>query len=136
MATQRSRKPKIPASIQGKPALTTCTGNITGINPVVTSKGKFPKALESRFVQDTVKGTLELQGTSQRQARTVQSQKTRVWKTWQIIPTLPFTFQFNGNLKTEDFKYIDQALQLHKLWKHLFQWRMDKKNHEQSGNTC
>ncbi|MBW0539200.1 hypothetical protein O181_078915, partial [Austropuccinia psidii MF-1] len=45
IATQRSRKPRNSASIQGKPTLTTCTGKITIINPVVTSKGKLPKDL-------------------------------------------------------------------------------------------
>ncbi|MBW0527721.1 hypothetical protein O181_067436 [Austropuccinia psidii MF-1] len=30
--------------MQGKPTLTTCTGKITIINPVVTSKGKLPKS--------------------------------------------------------------------------------------------
>ncbi|MBW0477113.1 hypothetical protein O181_016828 [Austropuccinia psidii MF-1] len=38
-----------------------------------------------------------------------------------IIPTLPFTFQFKRNLKPEDWKDIDQALQLHQLFKDLFQ---------------
>ncbi|MBW0592620.1 hypothetical protein O181_132335, partial [Austropuccinia psidii MF-1] len=38
IATQRSRKPQNSASIQGNPALTSCTGKITIINPVVTSK--------------------------------------------------------------------------------------------------
>ncbi|MBW0541798.1 hypothetical protein O181_081513, partial [Austropuccinia psidii MF-1] len=55
IATQRNRKPQNLASIQGKPTLTTCTGKITVINPVVTSKGKFPKAADNKFVQGTVK---------------------------------------------------------------------------------
>ncbi|MBW0564538.1 hypothetical protein O181_104253, partial [Austropuccinia psidii MF-1] len=38
IATQRSRKPQTSASIQGKPTLTTCTGKITIVNPVVTPK--------------------------------------------------------------------------------------------------
>ncbi|MBW0491438.1 hypothetical protein O181_031153 [Austropuccinia psidii MF-1] len=45
----------------------------------------------------------------------------------EIIPTLPFTFQFNRNLKPEDWKNMDQVLQLHQLLKDLFQWSMDTK---------
>ncbi|MBW0558261.1 hypothetical protein O181_097976 [Austropuccinia psidii MF-1] len=56
IATQRNRRPQNFASIQGKPTLTAFTGKITIINPVVTSKGKFTKALDSRFVQGTLKG--------------------------------------------------------------------------------
>ncbi|MBW0533477.1 hypothetical protein O181_073192 [Austropuccinia psidii MF-1] len=82
------------------------------MNPVVTSKGKFPKAVDNKFVQGTVKGTLESQGTSQRTENAcpepedleentldtvVDGKKLR-----EIIPTLPFTFQFNRNLKPED----------------------------------
>ncbi|MBW0566642.1 hypothetical protein O181_106357 [Austropuccinia psidii MF-1] len=48
IATQRPRKPWNSASIQGEPILITCTGRITVINPVVASKGKFPKAVEHR----------------------------------------------------------------------------------------
>ncbi|MBW0552853.1 hypothetical protein O181_092568 [Austropuccinia psidii MF-1] len=44
----------------------------------------------------------------------------------EIIYTLPFTFQFNRNLKPEDWKDIHQVLQLHQLLKNLFQWSMDK----------
>ncbi|MBW0557937.1 hypothetical protein O181_097652 [Austropuccinia psidii MF-1] len=43
------------------------------------------------------------------------------------IPTPPFTFKFNRNLKPEDWKDMNQALQLHQLLKDLFQWRMDNK---------
>ncbi|MBW0474541.1 hypothetical protein O181_014256 [Austropuccinia psidii MF-1] len=57
IATQRNRNPQNSALIQGKPTLTTCTGNITVINPVVTSKGKFPKSADNKFVQGTRKGT-------------------------------------------------------------------------------
>ncbi|MBW0575389.1 hypothetical protein O181_115104 [Austropuccinia psidii MF-1] len=56
IATQRNRKPQTSASTQGKPILTTCTGKITIINPVVSSKGKFPKAVDSKLVQGKVKG--------------------------------------------------------------------------------
>ncbi|MBW0482855.1 hypothetical protein O181_022570 [Austropuccinia psidii MF-1] len=56
IATQRNRKPQNSASIQGKPTLTTCTGNITIINPVLTSKGQLPKLADNKFVQGTVKG--------------------------------------------------------------------------------
>ncbi|MBW0470154.1 hypothetical protein O181_009869 [Austropuccinia psidii MF-1] len=45
----------------------------------------------------------------------------------EIIPTLPFTFQFNRNLKPEEWKDMDQAHQLHQLLKDLFKWRMDNK---------
>ncbi|MBW0558009.1 hypothetical protein O181_097724 [Austropuccinia psidii MF-1] len=55
IATQRNRKPQNSASIQGKPTLTTFTGKITIINPVVTAKRKLPKSADNRFVQGTVK---------------------------------------------------------------------------------
>ncbi|MBW0509883.1 hypothetical protein O181_049598 [Austropuccinia psidii MF-1] len=45
----------------------------------------------------------------------------------EIIPTLPFTFQFIRNLKLDDWKDMDQVLQLHKLLKDLFHWRMYRK---------
>ncbi|MBW0573042.1 hypothetical protein O181_112757 [Austropuccinia psidii MF-1] len=45
----------------------------------------------------------------------------------EIISTLPFTLQFNRNLKPEDWKDMDQALQLHQLLKDLFQWSMENK---------
>ncbi|MBW0519179.1 hypothetical protein O181_058894 [Austropuccinia psidii MF-1] len=45
----------------------------------------------------------------------------------EIIPTLPLTFQFNRNLKTGDWKDMDQVLQLHQLLKDLFKWSMDNK---------
>ncbi|MBW0479657.1 hypothetical protein O181_019372 [Austropuccinia psidii MF-1] len=45
----------------------------------------------------------------------------------EIIPTLPFTFHFHRDLKPEDWKHMDQVLQLHQLPKDLFQWRMDNK---------
>ncbi|MBW0538744.1 hypothetical protein O181_078459, partial [Austropuccinia psidii MF-1] len=66
IATQRNRKPQNSASIKGKPTLTTCTGKITIVNPVVSSKGKLPKAPENKFVQGTVKETLASKGASQR----------------------------------------------------------------------
>ncbi|MBW0474975.1 hypothetical protein O181_014690 [Austropuccinia psidii MF-1] len=53
--TQRNRKLLNSASIQGKPTLTTCTGKITIIRPIVTSKGKFSKAAYNKFLQGTVK---------------------------------------------------------------------------------
>ncbi|MBW0472507.1 hypothetical protein O181_012222 [Austropuccinia psidii MF-1] len=55
IATQRNRKPRNSASIQGKPTLTTCTGRITIINPVVTSKGILPKSADNKILQGTVK---------------------------------------------------------------------------------
>ncbi|MBW0494075.1 hypothetical protein O181_033790 [Austropuccinia psidii MF-1] len=42
------------------------------------------------------------------------------------MPTLPFTSQFNRNLKPEDWNDMNQFLQLHQLLKDLFQWIMDK----------
>ncbi|MBW0548105.1 hypothetical protein O181_087820 [Austropuccinia psidii MF-1] len=57
IAIKRSRKPQNAASIQGKPTLTACTGKITIINPVVTSKGKFLKSADNKFVQGAVKET-------------------------------------------------------------------------------
>ncbi|MBW0561736.1 hypothetical protein O181_101451 [Austropuccinia psidii MF-1] len=55
IGTQRNSKPQKSASIQGKPTLTTCTVKMTIINPVITSKGKFPKSEDNKFVQGTVK---------------------------------------------------------------------------------
>ncbi|MBW0493087.1 hypothetical protein O181_032802 [Austropuccinia psidii MF-1] len=43
----------------------------------------------------------------------------------EIISTLPFTLQFNRNLKPEDWNDMDQVLQLHQLLKDLFQWSID-----------
>ncbi|MBW0582939.1 hypothetical protein O181_122654, partial [Austropuccinia psidii MF-1] len=45
----------------------------------------------------------------------------------EIISTLPFTLQFNRNLKPEDWKDMAQVLQLHQRLKDLFQWSMDNK---------
>ncbi|MBW0473567.1 hypothetical protein O181_013282 [Austropuccinia psidii MF-1] len=45
----------------------------------------------------------------------------------EIIPTLSFTLQFNGNLKPEEWKNMDQVPQLHQLLKDLLQWTMDNK---------
>ncbi|MBW0578279.1 hypothetical protein O181_117994 [Austropuccinia psidii MF-1] len=44
-----------------------------------------------------------------------------------MISTLPFTLQFSRNLKAQDWKDMDQVLQLHQLLKDLFQWSMDNK---------
>ncbi|MBW0526113.1 hypothetical protein O181_065828 [Austropuccinia psidii MF-1] len=77
---------------------------------------------------------LESQGTSQRTDKdcsepgyqeldTIVDGKTLR----EIIPTLPFTFQFNRNLKPDYWKDMDQVLQLHQLLKYFFQWSMDKK---------
>ncbi|MBW0498311.1 hypothetical protein O181_038026 [Austropuccinia psidii MF-1] len=108
IATQRNRKPQNSASIQGKPTLTTCTGTITIINPFVTSKGKLPKSADNKLVQGTVK---------------VVDGKTLK----QMIPTLGITFQFNRNLKPDNWKDMDQVLLLHQLLKDSFQWSMDNK---------
>ncbi|MBW0566165.1 hypothetical protein O181_105880 [Austropuccinia psidii MF-1] len=131
IATQRHRKPQNSASIQGKPTLTTCAGKITIISPVVTSKGKLSKSADNKSVQGTVKETLASKGTSQRTEKaspepedleedtldTVVDGKTLR----EIIPTLSFTFQFNSNLKPQDFNNMDQAPQLHELLKDLVQ---------------
>ncbi|MBW0565009.1 hypothetical protein O181_104724 [Austropuccinia psidii MF-1] len=45
----------------------------------------------------------------------------------EIISTLPFTLQFNRNLKPEDWKDMDEVLHLHQLLKDLYQWSMDNK---------
>ncbi|MBW0473081.1 hypothetical protein O181_012796 [Austropuccinia psidii MF-1] len=135
--TQRSRKPRSSASIQGKKTLTACTGKISIINPVVTSKGKLPKSEDNKFLQGTVKETLASTGTSRRTEKacpeaedleedtldTVVDEKTLR----KIIPILPFTFQLNRNLIPEDWNDMDQALQLHQVLKDLFQWSMNNK---------
>ncbi|MBW0488713.1 hypothetical protein O181_028428 [Austropuccinia psidii MF-1] len=144
IATHRSRKPQNSASIQGKPTLTTCTGNITIINPVVTSKGKFPKAVDNKILQGTVRGTLLSQGTSQRTEKACRELKDLKEDTLdtmvdgktlrEIIATLPFTFQFNRNLKPEDWKYMDKVLQLHQLPKDILQWSMENKKVDQESH--
>ncbi|MBW0493141.1 hypothetical protein O181_032856 [Austropuccinia psidii MF-1] len=131
ISTQRNRKPQNFASIQGKPALITCTGQITIINPVVTSKGKLPKAVDNKFEQGTVKGTsqrtekayLEPEDLEEDTLETVVYGKTLR----EIIPILPFTLQFNRILKPEDWNNMDKVLQLHQLLKDLFKWSMDRK---------
>ncbi|MBW0525922.1 hypothetical protein O181_065637 [Austropuccinia psidii MF-1] len=45
----------------------------------------------------------------------------------EIISILAFIFQFNRNLKPEDWKDMDQVLWLHKLLRDLFQWNMENK---------
>ncbi|MBW0547602.1 hypothetical protein O181_087317 [Austropuccinia psidii MF-1] len=137
IATQKSIKPQNFAPIQGKPTLISCTGKITIINPVVTSKGKFPKEADNKFVQGTVKDILASKGTNQRTEKAcpepedleedtldtvVDGKKMR-----EIISALPFTLQFNGDLKPGDWKDMVQVLQLHQLFKDLFQWSMDNK---------
>ncbi|MBW0559482.1 hypothetical protein O181_099197 [Austropuccinia psidii MF-1] len=42
-----------------------------------------------------------------------------------IIPMLPLTFQFNRNIKLEDWKDMDKDLQPDQLLKDLLQWSMD-----------
>ncbi|MBW0463601.1 hypothetical protein O181_003316 [Austropuccinia psidii MF-1] len=137
IAAQRSRKPQTSASIQGKPNLTACTGKITIINPFVTSKGKSPKSADNKFVQGTVKETLVSKGTNQRTEKACPEPEDLEEDTLdavvdgktlrETIPTLPFTFQFNSNVKPEDWKDVDQVLQLHQLLKDLFQWSMDNR---------
>ncbi|MBW0543124.1 hypothetical protein O181_082839 [Austropuccinia psidii MF-1] len=45
----------------------------------------------------------------------------------EIISNLPLTLQLNRNLKQEEWKDMDQVLQLHQLLKDLFQRSMDNK---------
>ncbi|MBW0481446.1 hypothetical protein O181_021161 [Austropuccinia psidii MF-1] len=142
IATQRSIKPQNSASIQGKPTLITGTGKITIINPVVTSKGKFPKAVDNKFIQGKFKGTLESQGTSQGTDKAFSEPEgqdtldTEVDRNTmrEIIPTLPLAFQLNRNLKQADWMDMDQILQLHPLLKDLFQWSMDSKRFKLASN--
>ncbi|MBW0467185.1 hypothetical protein O181_006900 [Austropuccinia psidii MF-1] len=60
----------------------------------------------------------------------------------EIIPTLPFTFQFNRSLKPEDWKDMDQVLKLKQLLKGIFQWGMDNRRSnlvshwEELGSSC
>ncbi|MBW0539926.1 hypothetical protein O181_079641, partial [Austropuccinia psidii MF-1] len=135
IATQRSQKPQKSASIQGKPTLTACTWKITIIKPIVISKGKFPKSADKKIVQGKVKETLASKGTNQRTEKAFPEPEDLEEDTFdivvngktlrEIIPTLPLTFQFNRNLKQEDWKDMDQVLHLHQLLKDLFQWSMD-----------
>ncbi|MBW0516604.1 hypothetical protein O181_056319 [Austropuccinia psidii MF-1] len=137
IATERNRKPINSASIQGKPTSTTCTGKITVINPALTSKGKLPTVADNRFVQGTVKETLVCKCTSQRTEKACPEPEDLEEDTLEtvvdgktfreIISTLSFTFKFNRNLKPEEWKDMDQVLQLHQLLKDLFQWSMDNK---------
>ncbi|MBW0469750.1 hypothetical protein O181_009465 [Austropuccinia psidii MF-1] len=104
--------------------------HIKVINPVVTSKGQFPRPADNKFVQGRVKETLVSKGTRQKTKKACLEpedleedtlDKVVNCKTLrEIIPTLPFTFQFNRNLKPEDWKDMDQVLQLHQLLKDLF----------------
>ncbi|MBW0510441.1 hypothetical protein O181_050156 [Austropuccinia psidii MF-1] len=107
------------------------------MNPVVTFKGKFPRSADKEFVQGTVKETLASKVTNQRTEKACTEPEDLAEDTLdtvvdgktlrEIIPTLPFTFQFNRNLKPEDWKDMDQVLQLHQLFKDLFQFSMDNK---------
>ncbi|MBW0476947.1 hypothetical protein O181_016662 [Austropuccinia psidii MF-1] len=51
ISTKRPIKSQTSASIHGQPTLITCTGKITVINPVKTSKVKLPKPSEHNFEQ-------------------------------------------------------------------------------------
>ncbi|MBW0524503.1 hypothetical protein O181_064218 [Austropuccinia psidii MF-1] len=152
IATQKTRKPQNSASIQHKPTLTACTGKITIINPIVTSKGKFPKSADNKFLPGTVKETFTSKGTNQRREKacpepeyleedtsdTVLDGKTMR----EIISTLPFKLYFNKNRKPEDWKDMEKVLQLHQLLKDLFQFSMDNKRFnlathwEEFGASC
>ncbi|MBW0567276.1 hypothetical protein O181_106991 [Austropuccinia psidii MF-1] len=119
--------------MQDKPILTACTGKITVMNPVLISKGKLPRAGEKRFVQGPLKGISQRtdQDCSESEDRGIDTKDIIIdGRTLrEIIPTLPFTLQLNGNLKPEDWKDMYQALQLHQILKDLFQWRMDNKRY-------
>ncbi|MBW0469419.1 hypothetical protein O181_009134 [Austropuccinia psidii MF-1] len=95
------------------------------MNPVLTSKGKFSKAVARKFVQGTVIGDREGFSRTRRPGKghldTVVDGKTLR----EIIPILPFTLKLNRNLRTEDWKDMDKVLQFHQLLKNLFQWSMD-----------
>ncbi|MBW0474332.1 hypothetical protein O181_014047 [Austropuccinia psidii MF-1] len=107
------------------------------MNPVVTSRGRFPKLADKGFVQGTAKETLVSKGTNQRTEKACPEQEDLEEDTLdtvvdgktlrEIIPTLPFTFQFNRNLQPEDWNDMDKVLQLQQLPKDLFQWSMDNK---------
>ncbi|MBW0517687.1 hypothetical protein O181_057402 [Austropuccinia psidii MF-1] len=98
IAIQRSRKPQNSASIQG-------TLTYQGASQRTEKAFPEPEDLEEDTL-DTV----------------VDGKKLR-----EIAPTLPFTFQFKRNLKTDDWKDMDQVLQLHQLLKDLFQYSMYNK---------
>ncbi|MBW0491010.1 hypothetical protein O181_030725 [Austropuccinia psidii MF-1] len=128
--------------MQVKPTLTACKGKITIINPVVTSKGKFSKLADNKFVQGQFKETLDSKGTNQRTEKACPEPEDLEEDTLEtvvdgkalseILTTLPFTFQFNRNLKPEDWKDMVQVLQLHQLHKDLFQWSMENKSGQES----
>ncbi|MBW0497316.1 hypothetical protein O181_037031 [Austropuccinia psidii MF-1] len=115
--------------------LTTCTGKIPIISPVVTSIGRLPKSADNKFVQGAVKEILASKGTNHRTEKACPEPEDLEEDTLntmvdgktlrEIISTLPFPFQFNRNLKPEDWKDMDQVRQLHQLLKDLFQWSMD-----------
>ncbi|MBW0496480.1 hypothetical protein O181_036195 [Austropuccinia psidii MF-1] len=52
----------------------------------------------------------------------------------EVIPTLPLTLQYNGNLKPEYWNDMDQVLQIHQLLQDLFQWSMDNKRFNQASH--
>ncbi|MBW0581119.1 hypothetical protein O181_120834, partial [Austropuccinia psidii MF-1] len=97
IATQKSRKPRNSASIQGKPTLITFTGKITIINPVITYKE-----------------TLASKGTNQSTEKACPEPEDLEEDTLDTVVD-------------EDWKDMDQVLQLHQLLKDLFQWSMDNK---------
>ncbi|MBW0470497.1 hypothetical protein O181_010212 [Austropuccinia psidii MF-1] len=80
----------------------------------------------------SMQGTLESQGASQKTDQECSKQEYQGIDTIvdgrelrEIIPMLPFSFQLNKNLKTEDWKDMYQVHQLHQLLKALFKWSMD-----------
>ncbi|MBW0475768.1 hypothetical protein O181_015483 [Austropuccinia psidii MF-1] len=127
--TQKTRKPEDSASRHGKKTLINCTRKITISNTAVTSKEKFTKAAAKKLIQGTVKGkypkkrnvfdflktlicplynsgTLESQETSQRTDQDCSKPNDQGLDSIvdgrtlrEIIPMLPFTFQWKKNLK-------------------------------------
>ncbi|MBW0471199.1 hypothetical protein O181_010914 [Austropuccinia psidii MF-1] len=99
--------------------------------PISTQMSRKPQNSES------IQGTLQSQGTSQRTEKVfpeAEDQEEDILDTVvdentlrEIIYTLQITFQFNRNLKPEDWKEMDQVPQIHQLLKDLFQWTKDNK---------
>ncbi|MBW0509379.1 hypothetical protein O181_049094 [Austropuccinia psidii MF-1] len=81
-------------------------------NAVVTSKGKLPKAVDSKFVQGTVKVISQRTDQNFPEPEGQDTLNTIVdgKKLRERIPTLKFTFKFNRKLKQEDLRDMDQDI--------------------------
>ncbi|MBW0467562.1 hypothetical protein O181_007277 [Austropuccinia psidii MF-1] len=106
IATQRSRKPPNSAPIQV-------------ICHLYTSETLASKGTNQR----TEKACQEPEDLEEDSLYTVVDGKTLR----ENIPTLPFPFQFNRNLKPEDWKDMDQVVQHYQLLKDLFQCSIENK---------